>query len=163
MFEKLGIDVGSIIFYAISLVVLVVALYLLLYKPVTKMIQAHRAKLDEVFEENKRLNEEAEKIKEQNEKEMERVRIESMRIAEEAATKASAVSDELLAEAEKKAKAILETARNDAQVERKRLETEFRDTVGQLAVEISEKILQREVLHTDNEKLIDESLSEWEN
>ena len=70
---------------------------------------------------------------------------------------------EIVEEAQNKAAAILENARKEALTERNRMQHELHDSVGHIAIEIAEKILEREVNEKDNRKIIDESLSEWEN
>ena len=49
IFENLGLSLTSIVFHTINLVILIVALHFLLYKPVKKMIANHKAKLNDIF------------------------------------------------------------------------------------------------------------------
>lgn len=63
IFEKLGLGGWDILFHAVNLVILIVALYFLLFKPVKKIIAGHRQKLDEIYKENRRMHEETEELK----------------------------------------------------------------------------------------------------
>ena len=61
--QKLGLGGWEILFHIVNLALLIVALYFLLYKPVKKIIAGHRKKLDDIYAENKRLQEEADDLK----------------------------------------------------------------------------------------------------
>lgn len=76
--------------------------------------------------------------------------------------RAAARSREIVEDAQKEASVILENAQKEAIAEKQRVQHELHDSVGHIAVEIAEKILEREVSIEDNKRIIDESLSEWE-
>ena len=156
--QKLGLGGWEILFHIVNLALLIVALYFLLYKPVKKIIAGHRKKLDDIYAENKRLQEEADDFKNAYDE------MKQMAVSESAEITARATqrSGEIIEEAHKKADAILESAQKEAAGERQRMQHELHDTVGHIAVEIAEKILEREVNEDDNRRIIDESLSEWE-
>ena len=42
------------------------------------------------------------------------------------------------------------------------MKNDYRETVGRLAVDIAEKVLEREIDKKDNAKIIDKCLDEWE-
>ena len=157
--EKLGLGGWSVLFHAVNLALLIVALYFLLYKPVKKIVENSRKNLEEMKRENIRLREETEAFKEQCDGMKQKALEESAAISGRAAERGA----EIIEEAQNKADAILENARKEALTERNRMQHELHDSVGHIAVEIAEKILEREVSEEDNRKLIDESLSEWEN
>lgn len=97
--EKLGLSWMSVLFHVLNLLILIAALYYLLYKPVRKMIADHRQKLDSVFEENRRLNAEAAEMKHEYEAKTAAMRDELGKVAEEAAKSAQAKADETLSAA----------------------------------------------------------------
>lgn len=158
IFEKLGISGLEILFHAINLVILIVAMYLLLFKPVKKIIAARRQKLDDIRKENERMREETESMKNGYEEIKQKALEESAAVSERAVAR----SNEIVEEAQKEAEAILENARKEAVAEKQRVQHELYDSVGHIAVEIAEKILEREVSEEDNKRIIDESLAEWD-
>ena len=158
MLSKLGLDGWSLLFHFINLVILVVALYFLLYSPVKKIIAGHRKKLDEIYDENKRMHEETEELKNSYEETKQKAIEESAQISERAVVR----SGEIIEDARKMADAIIESAQKEAVAEKHRIQNELHDSVGHIAVEIAGKILEREVSEEDNRRIIDESLSEWE-
>lgn len=156
--QQLGLGGWEILFHLINLALLIVALYFLLYKPVKKIIAGHRKKLDDLYQENKRMQEDKEALKAEVEEMKQQAVEESAQISERALQR----SQEIVEDAQKKADAIIENAQKEAIVERQRMQYELHDTVGHIAVEIAEKILEREVNEQDSRRIIDESLSEWE-
>lgn len=158
IFENLGIDGFEILFHAINLIILIVAMYLLLFKPVKKIIASRRQKLDDIRKENERMREETESMKSGYEEIKQKALEESAVISERAVAR----GNEIVEEAQKEAAAILENAQKEAVAEKQRVQHELYDSVGHIAVEIAEKILEREVSEEDNKRIIDESLSEWD-
>ena len=162
IFEKLGLGWFEILFHVVNLVILVVALYFLLYKPIKQLIANHRAKLAAVVEENARLNEEANESKHRYEQMLAEVKEEAAQVIADATEKTQKKSEETLAAAREQAKAIVETAKREAEAETRRIEQANRDKVADMAIMMAEKILAREVGKEDNKKIIDECLKEWE-
>jgi F-type H+-transporting ATPase subunit b len=148
--------------YLANIIILVVALYFLLYKPVSKIIAAHRQKLKDVFDENQRLNAEAAETKRKYEALIDDVKQEVARIGADAAAKAQVKADEVIGRATEQADNIIRNAKQEAFSERERLKNELYDSVGRIAVDIAQKVLEREVSVDDNRRLIDSYLTEWE-
>lgn len=162
VFETLGLDWRAILFYILNLVILIAFLTLLLYKPIKKMLKSNREKISEVFDENDKLRAESEELKSKYDEMVSDAKVESVRVAAEVAQNAQEKSDEIIAEAQKQADDIINTAKKNAQIERERYKIEYKDSVGTLAVEIAQKLLEREVSEKDNSVLIEEVLSDWE-
>lgn len=160
--KQLGLGWQDILFHAINLIILVVALYFILYKPVKKMVANHKAKLDDVFKENQKLNAEAHEIKHKNDQILAQVKQEAAKVTEDAIIKAEERSVQVIADAKQKANNILETAKKEAIAEKQRLKTDFRESTSKLAIDIAEKLLEREVTEKDNALIIDKCLSDWD-
>lgn len=162
IFEKLGITWQGMLFHLIALVVLIVALTLLLYNPIKKMIKGHNDKLKNIFEDNDKLNAESAEMKQKYEVMVSEVKQEAMRVSAEATAKAQVRADEIIAEAENNASNILESAKVESLSYKERLKNEFKSSVSKMSVEIAGKVLEREVSEKDNKKIIDACLTEWE-
>lgn len=160
--KTLGIDGWSILFYIGNFVILVVVLSLFLYKPVKRMIRNKRKSLDEICEENKKLKAESENAKVEYDKMVADMKIESAKIAAEVAESAEKKAQAVIAEAQEQARAITAAAHKDAATQKEQLKTEYRDSVNRLAVQIAQKLLEREISQDDNSKLIEQVLSDWE-
>lgn len=162
IFEQLGLGWWEILFHAVNLIILITALYFLLYKPVKRMIANHRAKLNAVIEENSKLNAEANEIKHQYDKMVADVKDEAAKVVAEATEKTKKKSEETLAQARAQAKTIVENAKREAAAETQRMKLDYQEKVSDIAIAMAEKVLAREVSKEDNKKIIDECLKEWE-
>jgi F-type H+-transporting ATPase subunit b len=161
MFEKLGITWQGMVFHLTAIVVLAVALFFILYKPMKKIIAAHNKKLSDIFDENQKLNEEALGVKQKYDGMLASVKEESARVGAETAQKAQLKADELIASAEAVSQNIIESAKAEVLATKKRLKNDFDKSVSRMAVDIAGKVLEREINEKDNKSIIDECLSEW--
>ncbi len=162
LFESLGLDGWSILFYAINLVILVTGLTLLLYRPIKKMLKNKRKSLQDTYSENERLKAESEKLKADYDKMVADMKLESARVSAEVAKTAKERADAIVDEAKAQARSIVESAKKDALYQKEQLKNEYRDSVNKLAVEIARKLLEREMSEKDNSELIEQVLSDWE-
>lgn len=162
IFEKLGLDPLSILFYAVNLVILVLALWLLLFKPMKRIVKKNRDKTDELYNENERLKQETSEAQARYDELEEKTKVEAARIAAEVAEHAEKKSREIVDEAKAQAELIVRAARDDAQTEREQLNASYKSALSEVSVEIAKKLLSRELSSKDNAKIIDEVLSDWE-
>ncbi|MCI8613438.1 MAG: F0F1 ATP synthase subunit B [Clostridia bacterium] len=162
VFESLGLGWWEILFHTVNLLILIIALRFLLFKPVKRMIENHKKKLADVVEKNKELEEESAAVKAKYDKMMDEAKIEAAKISAEVTKNAQRKSEEIIDDANRQAKNILDNAKRETLIEQERLKNDLKETVSVLAVDIAEKVLQREIDDSDNEKIIDECLKEWE-
>lgn len=162
IFETLGLGWQSILFYALNLLILIGGLVLLLYRPIKRMIKNKRETLNATFEENEKLKSESETVRAEYDKAVEELKTENARAAANAAIAAQERADAIVAEAQEQAQAIVASAKRDALYQKEQLKNEYRDSVNTLAVQITEKLLEREITDKDNSELIEQVLSDWE-
>jgi len=163
LFETFGIHWPTILFALINTVILVVGLYFLLVKPVRKIMAARRAKTDEMFSENERLNKEIVgtrlKYEKLSDDAVEKIN-EMMRASQKTAEDQAAA---ILSDAKHKAQEMLLNAKAEIESDRLHMEQHFKSEITSLAVDIAAKVLEREVKDKDNAKVIDEAISNWKN
>lgn len=160
--QVFGIDWRSMLFYLGNLILLILALVFLLYKPIKKMIKKKREEIDSTFAENEKLKSESETLHAEYDRKVAELKNESDRVAAEVAQTAESRAEAIVAEAQEQARAIVDAAKKDAQYQKEQLKNEYRDSVNRLAVQIAQKLLERELSDTDNDSLIEQVLSDWE-
>lgn len=160
--DVFGLDWQSMLFYVVNFLLLITVLVLVLYKPVKKMINAKRKNLDDVYKENEKLRAESEKQNAEYEKKVADMKLENARVSAQVSAAAQEKADAIVAEAQEKAHTIVSAAKKEAAMQREQLKGEYRDSVNTLAVQIAEKVLEREVSEKDNADLIERVLSDWE-
>ena len=160
--EIFGLDWVSMLVYLGNLVLLIVVMTLLLYKPVKKMMKSKRESLDAVYAENKKLKAEHDELRAEYDKMVDDMKLENARAAAKIAEVAQERADEILAEARKQAEQIVAAAKKESATQVEQLKAEYRDSVNKLALQIAQKLLEREISGDDNSKLIEQVLSDWE-
>lgn len=163
IFEALGLDWRSILFYLGNFVILLTVVILLLYKPIKKMLAAKRKTISDALDENEKLKTESENEKAEYGRKLEELKVENAKTSAEIAKNAQARADAIVEDAQAQAKTIVEAAKKETLYQKEQLKNEYRDSVNRLAVEIAQKMLEREVSDKDNSELIEQVLSDWEN
>lgn len=160
--EVFGLDWVSILIYLGNLVLLIAVLVLVLYKPVRNMLREKRKNLDDVYQENERLKAESESLRAQYDKMVDEMKLQNAKAAAEIAEVAQNRADEILKEAQAQAEAVIGAAKKQSATQMEQLKAEYRDSVNKLAVQIAQKLLEREISEKDNDALIEQVLSDWE-
>jgi F-type H+-transporting ATPase subunit b len=135
--EKLGINLNLLIAQALNFLVLLVLLRFLLYKPMLKMFQERRQKIQESLEHAERVRAEAAITQEEFEQKLEEARRQSQ---------------------EALVRATLERARQEIELDRQRAAAELRREVADLAVMITGKVLGEAMDEQAHRRLISEFL-----
>lgn len=162
LLESLGLNGWSILFYAVNLIILIGGLTFLLYKPVKKMLKNKRESIENTLGENERLKSESEQMNADYKKMVEDLQLKNALVAKEVASAAKERADAIIAEAQEQARSIVNAAKKDAQSQKEQLKNEYLDSVNRLAVQIAQKLLEREFSEADNSALIEQVLSDWE-
>ena len=160
--EVFGLDWVSMLIYLGNFLSLLAVVIPLIYIPTKKMLKKKREDLDNVYSENEKLKAESETQKAEYEKMTEDMKLENARVAANAAQAAQERADAIVKDAQAQAQSILESAKKQAATQSEQLKTEYRNSVNTLAVEIAQKLLEREISEKDNTALIEEVLSDWE-
>ncbi len=161
IFEALGFDWQSIIAHLIALIILTVGLYLLLFKPVKRMVKERQEKVKKIEQENSDLNEEVKKMKSSTEVVLSEAKKQAAVIHENAVKVANQKADEIVADARREAKALIERTEREMEEERGKLQSDIEKQITDVSVEVAEALLARKITPEDNKKLIEESLARW--
>ncbi|MDE6618449.1 MAG: ATP synthase F0 subunit B [Clostridiales bacterium] len=161
--EVFGLDWKSMLFYVVNFLILLAALIGLLYKPVKNMLKKKRESLDDVYAENEKLKAENAAREAEYQRKTEELKLENARIAANAAEAAQQKADALIADAQEQAKSIVAAAKKESATQMEQLKGEYRNSVNNVAVQVAQKLLEREITESDNDALIEQVLSDWEN
>lgn len=161
IFEALGFDWQSIIAHLIALIILTVGFYLLLFKPVKRMVKERQEKVKKIEQENSDLNEEVKKMKSSTEVVLSEAKKQAAVIHENAVKVANQKADEIVADARREAKALIERTEREMEEERGKLQADIEKQITDVSVEVAEALLARKITPEDNKKLIEESLARW--
>ena len=161
MAELLSKDMlADLIINIINILILFFVSKALLYKPVKKYLDQRRENQAKAMEEAERGKAEAEAAKQKYVGLMAdtaAIRTGAMR---EATEKANAKAEQIIAAANAEAEEILKNSRAAARRESDKLIADSKEQLGALAVELSGKILAREVTDADNIRIINSFFGE---
>lgn len=147
--------IADLIINILNILILFFVTKKLLYKPVKKFLDARKQKIDEQFEMVQSREKEAAAVKEEYSVllgEAEKLRSKTVLEAKELARDEA---QKILSEAKQQASKIVSEAKADAENEHRRMLENAKNDIAQVAVEISGKIMSREINDEDNRRIID--------
>ncbi len=130
-----------------------------LFKPIREVLEKRKAKADAEITDATKAKEEAEAMKAEYEQNMKEAREKATDILATAQKSATLQSEEILKEANAQAVAIKAKAEKDIALEKRKAVNEIKDEIGDMAMEIAGKVIERELSAKDHEKLIDEFIN----
>ncbi len=131
---KLGINLGLLIANTLNLVLMIVVLWLVAYKPIRKMLQQRRERIAEGINNARRAEEALASAEADRQAILDEARAEAQRILSEARARAEEVASQLKSEAREEASRITAQAREEAAAEKEVLLAGVRDQIIALSI-----------------------------
>ena len=157
--DLVTIDPWTLIAQLLNLFIQVMLIKKFLFKPVREVLAKRKAAADAEIADATKAKEEAESLKSEYEENMKQARDKANDILNTAQKSATQQSEEILREANAQAVSIKSKAERDIEQERRKAINEIKDEIGDMAVEIAGKVIERELNANDHEKLIDEFIN----
>lgn len=159
------LDQQTLIQIAIQLVntcILCFALSKLLYKPVTKFLNARKEKVaNQIDTAQNRLNE-AEALKAEYEEKLKNIEVEKNTILEKARVQAKANGQQIVAEAKAEAENIHTRAMTDIKREEEKAKDEIKKQIIEVSSLVSGKFIAAKMTEEEQNKLVDDTISDLE-
>lgn len=150
----LSIDVGSMLFTLINTLILFLLLKKFLFGRVNAVMEARQQDVADTYQHADDAMEHAKKMEADYTVLMAEAKNESAELIKDATKKAQSRSDELLTEARQEAAAVMSRANEEIEQEKKRAKAQLRDEISDLAVQVAEKVVERDLNQADHERLI---------
>lgn len=149
-----NINVYEIITQIINLLLMCLLLSKFLLKPVTKMLEARQNDVDANYADSETAKAEAETLRDDYAKRIAEAKNEAAQITKAAADKANAQGVQIIAEAQQQAAHLKQKAEQQIEMERKKAVNELKNEISGIAIDIAEKVVEREINAKDHEALI---------
>ncbi|MGN1031584.1 MAG: F0F1 ATP synthase subunit B [Butyricicoccaceae bacterium] len=149
-----NINVYEIITQIINLLLMCLFLSHFLLKPVTRMLEARQSEVDDNYAASETAKAEAEGLRDDYAKRIAEAKSEAAQITKAAADKANAQGAQIVAEAQHQAAQIKQKAEQQIELERKKAVNELKNEISGIAIDIAEKVVDREINASDHEALI---------
>jgi F-type H+-transporting ATPase subunit b len=156
----LGISVPGLVTQIVSFVILFGILYLLLYKPLLRLMDQRSARIRESLETAQKAKEEAARSQEEMRSQLQEARVEGQAMVAQAKEVADRFREEELAKARQEIEGQRARAQANIQRERDAAIEELRREFAMLAIGAAERVIRRSLNESDHRDLIDEVLAE---
>ncbi|MCQ2510722.1 MAG: F0F1 ATP synthase subunit B [Lachnospiraceae bacterium] len=130
-----------------------------LLTPVRNILAKRQEMTDAKIQEAEQAKNEAHAIKTEYEQNMKEAKEKANEILATAQKNANTQAEEILQEANQQVAQLKAKAERDIAQEKKKAVNELKDEIGDIAMEIAGKVIDREVKEADHEKLIDDFIS----
>ncbi|MFN2134457.1 MAG: F0F1 ATP synthase subunit B [Candidatus Promineifilaceae bacterium] len=139
--EALGINLGYLIMQILIIVVLMLLLRGLVYKPILKVLEERKARIAKGLEDARQASIARDNADAEAEKILDDARQEAVRLRQEAVTQAEESAKSIEAKANQEAKAIVAKASEDAEEERNRILADLRGQVAAISIAAANKLV----------------------
>ena len=156
----LGINLPVLLFQIVNFTFLLLILRLVVYKPVLKMLDERKARIQEGLSAADRGREQAIEADRQAQEQIAAARREGQDIVANAQQIAQRLQEEGRAQALQQQETMLERARNEIQLERDAAIDHLRREFADLTIAAAEKVIGQSLDRTAHQRLIDQALSE---
>lgn len=160
-FEQfVGVNFWTMIFAWCNLILLYLVLRKILFRPVMNMIDSRQKEIDDIYSKAEGYLEDARVSREEYEQRLEQVHREGEEYMKETVKRAQRREEEILRLADAKAAHKLERAEEQIELEKKRAVNEIKDQVGELAIDIAQAVIERDVSDREHADMIDSFIKE---
>lgn len=133
-----------------------------LFKPVKKMIDDRQKEIDGIYQDAAEKKAEAEKLCDDYSQKLRCAKEESAAMLRDASKTAQTRSEQIVREAKQEASAIREKANADAALARKKALNDAKDEISAIALDLAEKVVEKELKPQDQESLIADFIDRME-
>lgn len=154
-----SIDPGTILFTLTNTLILFLVLKHFLFGRVNKMLEERQKSVSDTYEEADKAKEDALALKADYTEKLSAAKEESAEIVKNATQRAQTRSDEIIFAAKDEAAGIISKANSDIEREKKRAVNQIKDEISDIAMAVASKVVDKEINSDDNERLIDEFIS----
>lgn len=157
--DLVGIVPWTFIAQIANLFIQVLLIKRFLFKPVNEILKKRKEMADAEIQDAVKAKGEANAMKAEYEQNMQEAKNKANDILMTAQKTAAIQSEEMLKEASAQVAAIKAKAEKDIAQEKRKAVNEIRSEIGDMAVEIAGKVIEREICEEDHEKLINDFIS----
>jgi F-type H+-transporting ATPase subunit b len=156
----LELNPGLIIWTVITFAILLVLLRLTAWKPILSALEKREEEIRSSLEKAAKAKEDAERILEENKKNLDRAGEEVQKILKEGRTLAEKMRQDISDKANKESRRIIEHARYQIEREKQEALKELRSEVAYLAIQAASKILDEMLDEKRHKKIIDKFMDD---
>lgn len=154
------IDFFSVIFAIVNFLILLTAMYFLMYKPLNKTMKLRRENIQKNIETAEALKADAEAMKAEINAELAKSREAAQEIISRAEKTGEVQKNEIIAEAKAEAQKLIEKAHREVIDEKEKAVAELRSEAASLAMLAATKLINHSLTDADHKALVDKYIEE---
>ncbi|MBI1886692.1 MAG: F0F1 ATP synthase subunit B [Chloroflexi bacterium] len=158
--KALGINLPSLIAQIINFTLLLVVLYLLAYKPVLRLLDERRKRIQEGMEASEEAKRRLAETEQEVAKELEKARQEGQNLVAQAQQISARIQEEAREQARREQEQMLARARGDIDLARDSAIAELRREFADLTITAAERVIRQTLDRRAHSRLIEETLAE---
>lgn len=158
--KALGINLPSLLAQLINFFLLLALLYVVAYKPVMRMLDERRRRIQEGLQASEEAKERLAQTEKDVQAQMEKARQEGQALIGQAQQISARIQEESRQQARQEAEQLLGRARSEIQLERDSAIAELRQEFADLTVRAAERVIRRSLDREAHRRLIEEVLAE---
>lgn len=157
--QLVGLAPWTVITTVLNLLLTLYVVKRFFFKPINAMMEKRQAMTNAQLRDAEAAKEEALAMKSEYEMNLMQAREKANEILNTAQKTASVQSEQMLKEATAQVAAMKEKAKNDIAQEKRKVVNEIKNEIGDMAMEIAGKVIEREISQDDHAKLINEFIT----
>lgn len=158
--NALNFNIWTFLPQVVNLLITIGILYILAYKPVTRMLLEREQKIEGAINEASQKREEAQALLAKYEEQIQGARSEAQSIIANATKVGEEMKEEIIRNAQEEAAKMLERAKAEIQLEKARALKEIKDEMATLVVLAAGRVIDKELSAQDHERLIHDFIAE---
>ena len=150
---------GLIIWTFISFIILLILLWKVAYKPITKALRNREDSIRDSLEEAKKTRESAEALLEDYKKQLAQAREEAQKILAEGKMMGENIKKEIIQKAHEESNQIVKRAQEEIEFQKEKALMELKEKIADLSIMAASKVIEKALDKKDHEQLLDEYIS----
>ena len=143
LITKLGIDWKILIAQIVNFTILLIVLRAFVYRPLLELLEKRRGMVTKSVEDAKNAEELLADIEKTRLEAMEKIKVQSVKILDEASKKAEEMKAQITDAARKESDMMYSQAKLQMQQEKERMMKQLQQEIAEMVIAVSQKILQR--------------------
>ncbi|MDO4744817.1 MAG: F0F1 ATP synthase subunit B [Clostridia bacterium] len=157
--DFVSIDTWTIIFTWINLLILVLIMKKLLFKPIMNMLAQREEEVNSMYKQAEEAQQNAENLEKDYTQKLSVAKEEAARIMKDTVREATLKGEEIVSDAQNKAAAVLSKAHKEIERERLSAVNEIKSDIASIAVSVAEKVIEKDINESDYERLVEEFIN----
>jgi F-type H+-transporting ATPase subunit b len=150
---------GLMIWTIISFVILLVLLWKVAYKPITKALKKREDTIRDSLEEAKKTRESAEVLLDDYKNQLAQAREEAHKILSEGKTLGENIKKEIIQKAHEESNQIVKRAQEEIEFQKEKALMELKERIADLTITAASKVIEKSLDKKDHEQLLEEYIS----